>query len=322
MKKVKKNIKCKICDGKLISWYKNLFDDRHGYKGKFDVEKCINCGFGQTSPQLSRSKIAKLYENYYPWKKIDITSVKRAQFKMPNKTTIWRKGLYINGQYKVKPNTTVLDVGCGLGHSLLELESIGCKAYGVDPDKNALKLARKFNLNFKVGFVEDNPFPKIKFDYIIANQVLEHTNDPLIFLKTLKKRLNQNGKIVISFPNVNSITRYLLNENWLHWHIPYHLNFFNKNSINLISKKSGLKIERLKTITPNMWTNLQIRRMLQSPKMGDRDLFWDGKSTNRELYNQGILPKIIYFLEEYNFLNRIIDTAGYGESYILTLSKI
>jgi SAM-dependent methyltransferase len=314
-------MKCKICGGKLRPWIRKLFDDRHGYPGKFDVYKCSFCEFGQTVPQLSGAKIAEIYSKYYPWKNTDIKNVKLSDFKIPNKMTIWRKGLFINGQYSVKKGAKVLDVGCGLGYSLLELKNYGCKAYGIDPDKNALKLAKKFNLNFKKGFITDNVFVKEKFDYIIANQVLEHTNDPLEFLTHCKNRLSKNGKIILSFPNANSLTRYLFKNNWLHWHIPYHLNFFTRKSIEIVANHAGLKIDSIKTETPNMWMNLQIRRLTQKPKIGVRDTFWDGKPDNDSQLTQGIYPKLVHFAEEYNLLNRVIDLFGFGESFILTLSN-
>lgn len=312
-------MKCKICGDKLDIWFKKLFDDRHGYPGKFDVYKCRSCGFGQTIPQLTENKIAEIYSKYYPWKNTDVENVKLSDFKVPSKLTIWRKGLFINGQYSVKPKSKVLDVGCGLGYSLLELKNVGCKPYGIDPDKNALKLARKFKLKFKKGFVTDTIFEKIKFDYIIANQVLEHTNNPLKFLVACKKRLDKNGKIILSFPNANSLTRYLFKNNWLHWHIPYHLNFFTRKSIEIVTNKAGLKIESLKTETPNMWTNLQIRRLTQKPTIGKRDVFWDGKIDKKDKYISGIYPKFIHLAEEYNFLNRIVDLFNLGESFVLTL---
>ncbi len=313
-------MKCKICSGKLYSWQKNLFDDRHGYPGKFKILRCTDCGFGQTIPQLSESKISKIYSNYYPWKKIDVKNIKKSDYKMPNRTDIWRKGLFINGQYKVRPKSVVLDVGCGLGFSLLELESIGCKAYGIDPDNNAKKLADKFKLNFKKGFVTNNIFIKKKFDYVIANQVLEHTNDPIKFLTGCKKRLKSNGEIIISFPNPNSLTRFLLKNNWLHWHIPYHLNFFTRDSIRILAKKTGLQIKSIKTYTPNMWTNLQIRRLLQKPKIGIRDEFWDGKGEKNEILKTNLFSKIVYLLENYNYINRAIDAIGLGESFSITLN--
>ena len=97
-------MKCKICKNTLIEWKNGLFDDRHGYPNLFKILKCQNCGFGQTFPQLSPSKISKIYAKYYPWHKTDISKVKKSDFKKPDNFTIWRKGLFINGQYLVKPN--------------------------------------------------------------------------------------------------------------------------------------------------------------------------------------------------------------------------
>lgn len=314
-------MKCKICRNNLSPWKENLFDDRHGYPDNFDVYKCSNCGFGQTYPQISAAKISKIYAKYYPWKKTDISKIKARDFVKPHPFTIWRKGLFINGQYLVKPGSKVLDVGCGLGHSLLELKSIGCKAYGIDPDPNASKLARKFNLKFKMAFITDNPFKGEFFDYVIANQVLEHTNNPKLFLESCKKRIRESGEIILSFPNVNSLTRLILGQKWLHWHIPYHLNFFTRKSIEILSQQCGLNIKSIKTVTPNMWSNLQIRRLTQSPTPGERDVFWDGKGDNSKVANIDIVTKLIHFLEEYNLLNRLIDVLGFGESYVVTLRK-
>lgn len=315
-------MKCKICHSKTKLWYKELFDDRHGYPKKFDIRKCIKCTFAQTSPQLSANKIASIYSKYYPWKAIDVKNIKLKDYKIPPPLTIWRKGLGINSQYRVKPGSKVLDIGCGLGFSLLELKNNNCDAYGIDPDINALKLAKKFNLKFKKAFIEDNPFPSQKFDYIIANQVLEHTNNPINFLKVIKSRLKDNGEILLSFPNTDSLTRYLFKHNWLHWHIPYHLNFFNRKSVQILVNKSGLKIKSIKTITPNMWTNLQVRRLTQNPKVGLRDIFWDGKSVKTNSKNYNLFLKINSLLEEYNIINRLIDSIGFGESFVITLQKV
>jgi len=311
--------KCKICGGRLKTWVKQLFDDRHGYPGYFDVYRCQKCGFGQTIPQLSKNQITKVYEKYYPYKEINIDHVKLEDYQTTDRFKLWRKGLFINGQYLVKPGAKVLDVGCGLGFSLLELTNIGCEAYGIDPNINGAKLAKKFKLKFHRGFIEDKPFGKIKFDYVIANQVLEHVNDPLRFLKDCKSRLFSGGKIIFASPNVDSWTRRILGKKWLHWHIPYHLNHFSCTSIEILAHKANLTIETIRTITPNMWTNLGIRRLLQKPQIGKRDYFWDGKRrhTQSTLFPR-LLEKGYTFLEEYNLLNRFTDWLGWGESWVVT----
>jgi len=231
-------MKCKLCNSDTKIWYKKLFDDRHGYPGYYDIRKCTTCGFSQTDPQMNKKQINKLYSDYYPRQNVDLSRINVNNYNTINKKSIWRKGLLNSCEYWVKPKSTVLDVGSGLGYGLLRLrEALKCKAYGIDPDINAQKVAKKFKLNFTLGYIEDKPFPNIKFDFIIVNQVLEHTIDPANFLTNCKSRLKKGGKIILSFPNTNSLGRLLFEANWLHWHVPYHLNHFNKKSIVYLAKK-------------------------------------------------------------------------------------
>ncbi len=314
-------MKCKICAGATRVWYKRLFDDRHGYPGYFDVYKCTQCGFGQTNPQISKRKIKSLYKNYYPRKNIDPDNIKLNNYKLPQRSVLWRKGLLNGCHFLVQPRSRVLDVGSGIGYSLLYLKNMGCEPYGIDPDENAKKVAKKFKLNFHHGFIDDKPFKSKKFDFVIANQVIEHTNNPLEFLKLCKQRLNSRGKIILSFPNTSSLSRHIFKRSWLHWHIPYHLNHFNKSSVVIMAEKLNLKISKVSTVTPNMWTNIQFRKISTKSRMGTRDGFWDGKPADlsKSAAKEKYIKKGIMFLEEYNYLNRVIDSFGFGDSFVVTM---
>jgi len=315
-----KTVHCKVCGGKTASWFKELFDDRHGYPGLFDTVKCEECGFAQTIPQMKKNQLSALYGKYYPRQKVNLESIAQQGNSMPDQKTIALKGLATNCQYWVKGGSKVLDVGCGLGVSLLELERMGCQAYGIDPDPNATKVAKKFKLRFHQGYIEDKPFKGEKFDYVLGSQVLEHTNDPEAFLRECAARLSKNGRVILSFPNTDSLSLRILGKNWLHWHIPFHLNHFSKTSVRLLAKKSGMKIESLKTITPNIWTNLQLRRLMIKPHPGERDTFWDGGSNNQGVSSRGLtwLQRTWGWLENYNYLNRVIDYVGLGDSFVVT----
>lgn len=315
-----RKITCKICKSKLKIWYRNLYDDRHGYRGKFNILRCINCGFSQTSPQISKAAIKNLYENYYPRRNINLTNIKIEDYKKPTFQYLWRKGLLAECHFQVKTGSEVLDIGSGIGYSLLYLKNMKCKPFGIDPDKNGKKVSGKFKIPFHYGFIDDKPFRGKLFDFITASQVIEHTNDPIKFLELCKKRLKPNGKIILSFPNTDCLTRKIFKKNWLHWHVPYHLNHFNRKSIKLLSDKVGLKIVKIKTVTPNLWTNLQIKSLLKKTKEGVRDTFWDGGKGINHSVKFSFLSKIFNLLEEYNYINRFIDLMGFGESIIVTLS--
>lgn len=323
---MRKKICCKICGALTTSWFNKLFDDRHGYPGYFSVRRCRNCQFGQLDPQISEKQIGEVYEKYYPRQNIDLRSIKISDYKPQKISDLRRKGLLTNCHYLVPRGSRVLDVGSGVGYSLLELKMKKCRAYGIDPDSNATKFARKFRLNFHQGFIEDHPFNGMKFDYVVASQVLEHTNNPKKFILECLKRLDNGGKLILSFPNSQALTLSLFKRSWLHWHIPYHLNFFTRKSLESLFASTGVKVEKIWTETPNLWTNLQLRRLLIKPQLGSRDTFWDNGSTETESQTSKTksfalycLRKIFGYLENYNYINRLIDKLNLGDSFVVIL---
>ncbi len=320
--------KCKICNGRLIKKYKNLFDNRHGYPGKFDIYECRNCGFMETFPQLRLAKLTQIYSKYYPRQNIDIQQVRRAGKNIPSSTEIFWKGLSTSCHFATKRQERVLDVGSGVGYSLVEIKSLGGKGWGIDPDGNAKRIAKKLKLRFYQGFLTNCPFPKNYFDLITASQVIEHEPDPLRFLNLCKEFLGSSGRIILSFPNTNSFFRKIWRKSWLHWHIPYHLNHFNKRSFKILARNSGLKIASIKTVTPNLWTILQIRSFLNKPREGIRDAMWDGtpqenKTPERKVpFINKLLQRFLPQIEKLLVINRFLDFLGLGESFVVELKMI
>lgn len=314
---------CKICDSKTSIYIKNIFDNRHGYPGKFHIYKCTNCGFMQTKPQLTFGQLSNVYTKYYPKRDADIASIIREAKKIPTKKIVEISGTGTTCHFKTRKGQKVLDVGCGTCQSLLEIKRLGGEPWGLDPDKNSEKVAKKLKLKFHLGTIHNCPFPKKYFDLITASQVIEHEGDPINFLKDCKMFLKDNGKIILSFPNTDSLYRKIWGKNWLHWHIPYHLNHFNKKSVKILAERSDLKIASLDTITPNLWTVLQLRLWINSPKMGQRDPMWDGSPNIQRSLSparktaSGLMP----FVDRFLALNRIIDSLGFGESFVITLKN-
>ncbi len=279
-------MKCKICDSRLKVKYKNKFDDRHGYPKTFSIFKCVSCGFFQTFPQLSFKKLSGIYTEYYPRRNANIKDIVTNSKTIPKKSVILKNGLSTSCHFQTKKGQNVLDIGCGTCQSLLEIKTLGGKAWGIDPDKNSGKVANILNLNFHLGTIHDFKAKKCFFDLITASQVLEHEAEPLTFLIECKKYLKNTGKIVLSFPNTNALSLKIYGKKWLHWHIPYHINHFNKKSFETLVQKTGLKIKSIKTVTPNLWTILQIKSFLNNIKIGQMDPMWDGGRNENKTSNK------------------------------------
>lgn len=316
-----KNKICRLCNGKLSVHLKKYFDDRHGSPGKFDIYICSSCGLGKTYPELKPVEVQNLYSDYYPRQHINVDDIDISDYRLPNIKVLRKKGLLMNSHLHVKKGSKVLDVGSGVGYSLLELKNMGCHPYGIDPDTNAKKLANKYKIPFHLGFIDDKPFPGVQFDYVCASQVLEHTLDPVEFLVQCSKRLKPGGEIILSFPNFSSLSRVILGKKYLHWHLPYHQNFFSYKTLYPLAQSAGLVITDIRTYTPNLWTNLQIRHLLNKQEYQKRDLFWDGgsKGGGKVTFTTRLLQKAFHLLENQNPLNRLVDYCQLGDSFLVKL---
>jgi len=318
-------MKCKVCKSRVSTLYKGLYDDRHGYPGKFSIEECQNCGFMQTLPQIPAKRLSFLYTNFYPKRDANIGKTVKLSKKLPTKWQVFLNGLETTCHYQTKNGDKVLDVGCGSCLSLLEIKRLGGEPWGIDPDKNSEKVAKKLHLKFHTGTIHNCKFPKNYFDLITASQVLEHEPDPIKFLGDCKKFLKPGGKIILSFPNTGSFLRKIWGKHWLHWHIPYHLNHFNQKSIILLAQKSDLKVSAIKTVTPNIWTIIQIRSFLHKTREGIRNPMWDEpkeSSSRRKRSGFKLMKMASKTLESLLIINRIADFFGQGESFIVELKPI
>lgn len=309
-------MKCVICGAESKLFYKNLYDDRYGAPGFYSVYKCRKCGFGRIYPVLKRGEIGNFYKKYYPLSLMSASDVKKSVNIFPT-FLLWVAGINITAHRYIKPDSDVLDVGSGSGASLLEIKKEGSDAWGVEPDPNAQKIAKELGLKVFKGFLTDNPFPDKKFNFVTASQVLEHEPDPLKFLISAKKKLKSGGQIILAFPNFDSIYRKIFGRLWLNWHVPYHINFFTKNSLERLSKKAGLKIVGYRTITPNIWTVFQIRRLFTKTKVGEKSSLW---TENKSSGLTKVINIILFILV--TPIDRMVDAIGLGDGILVILENV
>lgn len=106
----------------------------------------------------------------------------------------------------IKPSSTILEIGPATGYIGKFLkEKMNCKVYGVEIDKEAVKLALPYYEKLIVGDVEDDRVLQqidIKFDYVLCMNVLEHLKNPENVLIKLKNFLKDDSYIIIAIPNI------------------------------------------------------------------------------------------------------------------------
>jgi SAM-dependent methyltransferase len=100
----------------------------------------------------------------------------------------------------------LLEIGCGTGTLLLAAAAAGWTAMGIEPGVAAAGAARARGARVVTGwFPGDLPAAPTEFDAICLLDVLEHFADPLRFLRQVRARLAEGGRLLIQVPNWDSL---------------------------------------------------------------------------------------------------------------------
>ena len=113
----------------------------------------------------------------------------------------------------VKPNSRVLDLGCGEAELLAWLvENKQVQARGVEIEPAKLRKAIARGVSAYQGDIDEGlaDYPNDAFDYVILSQTLQETRAPL---KVLREMLRVGRQAIIAFPNFG------------HWHVRFSMLF-------------------------------------------------------------------------------------------------
>ena len=104
----------------------------------------------------------------------------------------------------------ILDLGCGTGFFLAELEEKHPGSVGLDISHEMLKVSDQYvpGVRLVTGDAEKLPFEKACFDTVFCKGSLHHTRDHVGFLRNCQEVLDEQGVLVMSEPcNDNPIIR-------------------------------------------------------------------------------------------------------------------
>lgn len=100
----------------------------------------------------------------------------------------------------LRPSGRVLDLGCGRGGLVEQLEHPLAQVVGLDPDWHSL---REHRLDFPrvTGTSDMLPFSPASFDLIFASWVLEHLSQPAVTFGEIQRCLQPGGVFIFITPN-------------------------------------------------------------------------------------------------------------------------
>jgi 2-polyprenyl-3-methyl-5-hydroxy-6-metoxy-1,4-benzoquinol methylase len=317
-------IACPLCAvNSHVKYLCRLYDDRYGYPDFFTVYYCRNCNHRFIDKQELKSVSPDLYSQYYPRKEIVLSDVKAPVLHKGLKG--WIKGEKRSAFSWVPENVRVLDIGCGNGATLFYHKERGCDAYGTELDKNVKVIADHFKLNIKFGNFCSVDYPEKYFDYITMDQVIEHISNPELILKEVYKALKDDGFLILSTPNPGGAGLKIFRKKWIHWHVPYHVQYFSFKSLKLLLDKCSLEIVTKKCITPSAWLYWQIIHCVCFPQKSYPSYFWNNPGENHSVSFINLfmirIVKILYRSSLFHIITRALDLPGIGDNSIYFIRK-
>jgi 2-polyprenyl-3-methyl-5-hydroxy-6-metoxy-1,4-benzoquinol methylase len=146
---------------------------------------------------------------------------------------------FIKKNYEIKEATKILEIGCGEGDVLKNFSNLGAICTGLEPGPQIKKIHDK-----KINLIKDFfPSRKLtdKFDLITHFNVLEHIDDPVLFLQQQKNLLTEDGSIICCFPNCEPFIK----SGDISIFIHEHFNYFTRSSVKKLTKKAGLLLKQI-----------------------------------------------------------------------------
>lgn len=111
---------------------------------------------------------------------------------------------------------SALDVGCGAGLLCEPLARLGGAVTGVDAAPENIEAAKShaalsgLQIDYRAGEIAAQGLGQ--FDIVTSMEVIEHVNDPAVFIGELKRHLKPEGLLLLSTPNRTTASRLLLVE--------------------------------------------------------------------------------------------------------------
>ena len=132
----------------------------------------------------------------------------------------------------------VLDVGCGSGEFLAILAECGRKPIGIEPSATLVKRARQSHFEVIHDYVRPGVLSGVDIGGFTCLQVVEHLEDPIGFLTTLRKALPRDGLGLVEVPALEKI----IEERRFYDFFGDHLNYFTARTLRLCCELAGLEV--------------------------------------------------------------------------------
>lgn len=237
------------------------------------LHRCPQCGLGMCNPQPSDAELAEIYNaDYYAQFGHGSSSAEAGLARIKRDTYVrflrqaekliaadqaqTENRLSRAGQVSTRPShghrPRLLDIGCGLGYSLLGGQARGWDVAGLEPHGLAgAGLPRELACRIIRGRLDnldasDRPADVSlrDFDLVSMIDVIEHVRDPVATVRQAAKLLRPGGVLMVATNSLAS--RGARSPGWVHFHRA-HLWYFSPATLSAVVAAAGIKVRSVAT---------------------------------------------------------------------------
>jgi SAM-dependent methyltransferase len=195
---------------------------------QFSLLQCHACGFAFKDPPIPEDKLMACYgqaaANHWGH---DPDPEARRFFDIRDEIE------------RLKPERgRILDIGCANG-SLLRHFADGWHRYAVEPSISASEVARSRGIDVLGHTLDDVP-REMRFDVILAIDVVEHIVDPMPFFRKVAGLLEPGGLFFVVTGDTDAWTWRLERSRYWYCSLPEHVSFYNQRCFEEIGRRTGI----------------------------------------------------------------------------------
>ena len=253
------NHRCPVCrteDGAVLGCLKYTLFDESPLANTFNVVCCVKCGFVFCDTPSSQDDYDHFYEKYFyssAYLNRELTADEKKYFAQISDILL---------PYLTDKNTSIFDIGCGIGGLLKRLCTLGCKnLYGIDLSPSCVDLLNKYEgIQAEIGSVASVPLDSVKAEVIILSHIIEHVIDLPAALQSIDSKLSEDGLVYVEVPdairyemfNSSSPLRFFYLQHVIHFDQSHLCNLFESNGYQKVKIGLHLRVEG-ELLMPCVW---------------------------------------------------------------------